>query len=154
MLKDVDSQTAGAALGQPVPEQPVQASSLSHRTGLIPPQNPGQLFFDTMNRLADGVEALNRSLEALQKRGGGADDDGAKTAHGEVQWMTTESVAELLHIVPKTVRRLAAEGKLPGSKVSPNSRKSEWRFRVSDIEKYQGKARVVRRRLSERTIGV
>ena len=43
--------------------------------------------------------------------------------------LTVEQVAELLHLHPMTIYRLAKEGKLPGFKVG-----GRWRFRKDAME--------------------
>jgi excisionase family DNA binding protein len=45
--------------------------------------------------------------------------------------MTLKKVAEYLKLAEKTAHRLAAEGKLSGSKAGGN-----WRYKQSDIEKW------------------
>ena len=43
--------------------------------------------------------------------------------------LTAEEIAEYLRIHPYTVRRLAREGKIPGSRIG-----GQWRFKRKDID--------------------
>jgi excisionase family DNA binding protein len=43
--------------------------------------------------------------------------------------LTAEEVAEYLRIHPYTVRRLAREGEIPGSRIG-----GQWRFKKKDID--------------------
>lgn len=104
-----------------------------------------------MDVLIRGIERLRQSIDGLLKGQEKlvellANGTGTATARAdaEVEWLTTEGVAELLHVTPKTVRRLASVGHLPGHKVSPRTRKSGWRFNMSDLRKYQRRTQVVK----------
>ena len=50
-------------------------------------------------------------------------------------FVTTQQVAEFLGIAPRTINRMAKEGRIPAHPVSGTARRT-WRFRLSEVEKH------------------
>jgi excisionase family DNA binding protein len=66
-------------------------------------------------------------------------------------WMTTEQVADYLHLTPKTIREGAVKKTLPGHKYPPRCRRGRWRFKKDDIDRFLRKP-APPRRLPEPTV--
>jgi helix-turn-helix protein len=52
------------------------------------------------------------------------------------QLLSSKEAAQYLGVNDKTLRRLAGEGKIPGSRLDPSDPKSEWRFDLSVLASY------------------
>jgi excisionase family DNA binding protein len=50
-------------------------------------------------------------------------------------FVTAQQVAEFLEMAPRTVNRMAKEGRIPAHPVSGTARRT-WRFRLSEVEKH------------------
>jgi excisionase family DNA binding protein len=50
-------------------------------------------------------------------------------------FVTSNQVAQFLGISPRTVNRMAREGRIPAHPVSGTGRRT-WRFRLSEVEKH------------------
>jgi excisionase family DNA binding protein len=50
-------------------------------------------------------------------------------------FVTAQQIAEFLGMAPRTVNRMAKEGRIPAHPVSGTARRT-WRFRLSEVEKH------------------
>ncbi|MCU1677674.1 MAG: Helix-turn-helix domain [Frankiales bacterium] len=65
-------------------------------------------------------------------------------------WLTVAQAAAHVAMHEKTVRTAAVNGELSGVKTKPGHKKSEWRFRVKDLDAWleRGRVTATRRRAS------
>jgi excisionase family DNA binding protein len=68
-------------------------------------------------------------------------------------WMTADEVAEYTRFSIRTVYEHAEDGRLVGCKSTPGQKRSQWRFRRSDADRWLERGRVAPVRAVARRAG-
>lgn len=99
----------------------VEPSIDGSRLGALSPSGQGEISQTT--------DSILSQLSALSTR---RDDEGH---HQIVEFITKEDICRMVDVVPRTVQRWVASGKLPCVRLNNNSN-SPIRFRIEDVDRF------------------